>query len=106
MYDDAITMAKGAELMTGTKMSYTVLGSAWPGHFNRPIAEAMYENIKKVGLPQWSEDDQKLAKGLQKELKVPERGLATRLGQLGAPRAAAANNEDSPGAQGPMPTGG
>ena len=31
----------------------------------------MYENIKKVGLPQWSDDDQTLAKGLQKELKVP-----------------------------------
>ena len=31
----------------------------------------MQENIKKVGLPQWSEDDQTLAKALQKELKVP-----------------------------------
>ncbi len=46
MYDDAINMAHGAELMTGTKMSYTVLGSAWPGHFNKPIAETMYQNIK------------------------------------------------------------
>ena len=35
----------------------------------------MYENIKQVGLPQWSEDDQTLAKAVQKELKVPERGL-------------------------------
>ena len=30
----------------------------------------MYENIKKVGLPQWSDDDQALAKALQRELKV------------------------------------
>ena len=28
-----------------------VLGSAWPRHFNKPIAEAMYANIEKVGLP-------------------------------------------------------
>ena len=63
--------------MTDTTFTSRLLGSAWPGHFNRPIAEAMYENIKKVGLPQWSEDDQTLAKALQKELKEPVRGLPT-----------------------------
>jgi len=99
-------MAQAASMMTDTTFTSRLLGSAWPGHFNRPIAEAMYENIKKVGLPQWSEDDQKLAKGLQKELKVPERGLATKVAEMRAARTAAENNEDSPGAQGPVPTGG
>ena len=46
----------------------------------------MYENIKKVGLPQWSDDDQTLAKALQKELKQPVRGLATKI--AGTARAA------------------
>ena len=79
-------MAKAATLMTDTTVTSRLLGSAWPGHFNRPIAEAMYENIKKVGLPQWSEDDQTLAKGLQKELKQPVRGLPTKVGELRPPR--------------------
>ncbi len=48
-----------------------MLGSAWPGHFNKTIAETMYANIEKVGLPQWTEADQTLAKALQHELKVP-----------------------------------
>ena len=74
-------MAKAATLMTDTTVTSRLLGSAWPGHFNRPIAEAMYENIKKVGLPQWSEDDQTLAKALQKELKVPVRGLPAKVGR-------------------------
>ena len=52
-----------------TTFTSRVLGSAWPGHFNKPIAEAMYENIKKVGMPAWSEDDQTLAKALQKEAR-------------------------------------
>ncbi len=56
-----------------------LLGSAWPGHFNKTIAEDMYANIEKVGLPQWSEADQALAKALQKELKVPEVGLPTKI---------------------------
>ena len=57
-------MAKAATLMTDTTYTERLLGSAWPGHFNKPIAETMYANIKKVGLPQWSDDDQALAKGL------------------------------------------
>ena len=38
-------------MMTNTTVTSRVLGSAWPLHFNRPVAEAMYENIKQVGLP-------------------------------------------------------
>jgi aminobenzoyl-glutamate utilization protein B len=94
-------MAQAAALMTDTTYTTRVLGSAWPGHFNVPVAEAMYENIKSVGLPEWSEADQTLAKALQKELKVPENGLATKLRELRRP-----NNEqaDAPGGVGP--TGG
>ena len=41
-------LAQGAALMTNTTVTSRVLGSAWPQHFNRPVAEAMYENIKQV----------------------------------------------------------
>ncbi|MCC9138689.1 amidohydrolase [Pontibacter silvestris] len=93
MYEDAIRIAEGAALMTGTKMSYRILGSAWPRHFNKPIAETMYENIKAVGLPVWSEEDQTLAKAVQEEVsaskagndKKPATGLATKLNPLGTP---------------------
>jgi aminobenzoyl-glutamate utilization protein B len=96
-------MAKGATLMTNTTVSSRLLGSAWPGHFNKPIAEAMYANIQKVGLPQWSPDDQKLAIALQHELKVKEGGLASKVSALRGPRAAAPENEFG---QPPMPLGG
>src|SRR5437016_7181955 len=79
-------MAKAAAMMTDTTVTSRLLGSAWPGYFNVPIAEDMYANIKKVGLPQWSEADQKLAKALQHELKVPEQGLATKIDELKPPR--------------------
>ena len=75
-------MAKGAALMTGTEVTSRVLGSAWPGHFNKTVAETMYENIEKVGLPAWTEADQTLAKAVQRELKVPEVGMATKIGPL------------------------
>jgi aminobenzoyl-glutamate utilization protein B len=79
LWDIGDRMAQGATLMTNTTYTSRVLGSAWPGHFNKPIAEAMDENIKAVGLPTWSDDDQKLAKALQKELKVKEEGLPDKL---------------------------
>ena len=64
-----------------------MLGTAWPQHMNKPIAETMFENIRSVGLPKWSEADQTLAKALQKELRQPEQnGLATRAGERSAGR--------------------
>src|SRR3984957_8123707 len=90
-------MAQAATLMTDTSWSSRVLGTAWPGHFNVPIAQDMYQNITKVGLPQWSEADQTLAKALQHELKQPEKGLAARIAPLrkpGAGTGGAGDDED------------
>jgi len=95
-------MAKAAGLMTDTDYTEQLLGTAWPGYFNKPIAEAMYENIKKVGLPKWSDDDEKLARGMQAELKQPVRGLATKVSELRAPRVAPPSDgtgEEGPGSQ-------
>jgi aminobenzoyl-glutamate utilization protein B len=72
-------MAEGASLMTNTKWTSRVLGSAWPSHMNRTLAETMHANIVAVGLPQWTDADVQLAKATQKELGVPEVGLTTRI---------------------------
>ncbi len=86
LYDIGMKMAEGAALMTDTKFTYEVLGSAWPGHFNQPIAETLYENIKKVGLPAWDENDQLLAKASQIEMEASKiEGLATKLDSIGLP---------------------
>lgn len=86
LFDIGVKIAEGAALMTDTKFSYEILGSAWPGHFNKPIAEAMYQNIKKVGLPTWSAEDQMLAKASQKELQAPKiEGLAMKIDTIGLP---------------------
>jgi aminobenzoyl-glutamate utilization protein B len=82
LWDIGNTMAKAATMMTDTEYTMRVLGSAWPGHMNKTIAETMHANIEKVGLPQWSEADQTLAKAVQREMKVPETGLATKINPL------------------------
>lgn len=87
VYERANQIAEGAAMMTNTKVTRRVLGSAWPRHFNKVIAEQMYYNIREVGLPEWSEADQALAMAVQEEVEAPleEKGLATKLDTIGLP---------------------
>lgn len=90
LFETGVKMAEGAALMTDTKFSYEILGSAWPVHTNRAIAAAAYDNIKKVGLPTWSEEDQLLARASQLELQAPKvEGLAVKLDSMGMPTSTA-----------------
>jgi aminobenzoyl-glutamate utilization protein B len=93
MYDDAILYAKSVAAMTGTTVSHKLLGTAWPGHFNKPIAELVYKNIQTVGLPTWDSADQRLARAVQKMSGAPKKtqrgepidGLAMKLDTLNGP---------------------
>jgi aminobenzoyl-glutamate utilization protein B len=73
-------IAEGAAMMTDTSVSRRIVGAAYPRHFNKPIALAMDENIRAVGLPDWTEDDQEFARALQELMGADEiEGLATEL---------------------------
>ena len=86
MYEAAKKMAQGAAMMADVQIdTIMMVGSGWSAHFSRPVAEAMYQNIQKVGMPAWDEKDQTLAKGLQRELGSPDSGLSNRPGRLGGP---------------------
>ena len=87
MREIADQMARGAALMTNTEMVSRVLGSAWPQHFNRTVADTMHANIKAVGLPAWDDADLTLAKAVQRELGQPQRGLNTEIDPLQGPAA-------------------
>jgi len=61
------------------------VGSAWGRHFSKPVAEASYANIQRVGLPDWSDDDILMANEFQKELGQEVRGLADSIPELRGP---------------------
>ena len=46
--NDANNISKGAALMTDTSVTSRIIGAASPRHYNKVIAEVMYENIKIV----------------------------------------------------------
>ncbi len=83
LFQTGETVARGAAMMAGADLAEVeVVGSAWPGHFNKVIAETMYANIQQVGLPQWSEADQALAKATQSYIGAQPTGLATEVSVL------------------------
>jgi aminobenzoyl-glutamate utilization protein B len=93
MLDEAKLYATSVAQMTGTKMTYRMLGTAWPGHFNKALAEATYKNIKTIGLPVWDSADQQLARAVQKLVNAPKTnqygkpidGLALKLDSIKGP---------------------
>ena len=83
LFDVGKKIAAGAAMMTDTQLdTVMILGSGWSGHFSKPVAEAMHENIKVVGMPKWDDKDQTLAKGIQRELNSPDFGLSEQIGPL------------------------
>ena len=85
LYELGNTMAEAATMMTGATVTRKVVGSAWPPNFSKVVAEAQQKNIERVGMPQWSEADQSLAKALQKEIGQPTDGLKTKVDELKPP---------------------
>lgn len=79
-------IAEGAAMMTDTGVSRRIIGAAYPRHFNKPIAEAMHDNIRAVGMPEWSDDDQLFARAFQAFMEAEEiTGLKTDVEELQPP---------------------
>ena len=74
-YEAGIKISEGAAMMSGTTVSHQILGAAWTGHFNKPLAEAMYANIKKVGMPVWDDKDMEMARAVQALVESPKKDM-------------------------------
>lgn len=85
LHEIGTRIANAAAQMTDTTMTERVLAATWPGHFNKPVAEALYANIQRVGMPSWSEADEALARAAQAELKVKVEGLKKEVAELKPP---------------------
>ena len=82
LFSRARKMAEGACLMTGATHRETVVAACWPNWDNKVLAEVVQANIELVGMPRWSEEDQALARRVQKAAGLPEEGLATEVSPL------------------------
>ena len=86
-YEIGNKIAEAAAMMTDTKVTRKVVGVAAPRHFNKPIAEAVQANIMRVGLPQWTDEEQAFAKAVQRLVDGMDTGLNTKVKEIEVPQA-------------------
>ncbi len=67
--------AKGAALMTQTTYEVRFLTAVHQRHGNKALAELIFENIRAVGKPEYTEEEQAFAKGIQENTGFPVKGL-------------------------------
>ena len=75
LFEQAKKIAAGAAMMSNTTFEVDVLSAVWPLRCNRTLAELIQRQIEVVGMPAWTEDEQKLARELQTNAKVKVEGL-------------------------------
>jgi aminobenzoyl-glutamate utilization protein B len=85
LYDTGNEISEAAAKATGTTVERRVLGYAAPNFGNKPLAEAAYANIKLVGMPKWSADDQAFAKAVQVTNQRKEEPLRDKVADLSTP---------------------
>ncbi|WP_241127891.1 amidohydrolase [Novosphingobium terrae] len=85
LYNTGNEIAEAAAKATGTTVTRQTLGYAAPDFGNKPLAEAAYANIKAVGMPKWSADDQAFTKAVQTINHRKVQPLPDKVGELSTP---------------------
>ncbi len=75
-------IAEGAALMSNCRLEVELLSAVWPLRANQTVAEIIQQNIERVGLPAWSEEEDALARDVQKAAGVEVDGLTRQIRPL------------------------
>ncbi|MGA7992880.1 MAG: amidohydrolase [Thermoanaerobaculia bacterium] len=68
--------AEGAGLATETRAKVTVLASTREPLYNETLSRLIQRHLERVGAPRWDAADEALAKAIQREIGIPEKGLS------------------------------
>jgi aminobenzoyl-glutamate utilization protein B len=85
--------AEGAALATETRSKVTFLASVRDPIANEVLGRVMQKELERVGAPQWDEHDTAFAKALQKEVSVPDAGLAADIVPFGPGHGSTASSD-------------
>jgi aminobenzoyl-glutamate utilization protein B len=85
LFDTGNEISEAAAKATGTTVERRILGYAAPNFGNKPLAEAAWRNIKTVGMPQWSADDQAFARAVQEANQRKVEPLRSTVADLSTP---------------------
>ncbi len=76
-YDRILKIAEGAAMGTATTYKTTLITGVHEYNLNEPLIFAVDKNLKLVGPPEFTEEEQKWAKELQRNTEKKEKGFLT-----------------------------
>src|SRR5262245_13408614 len=86
IFERVVNCAKGAALATGTTLAEVrVIAATHQAHHNQALATLIDENIRLVGMPKWSSEEQEFAVKFQSRLGAGTKGMPTAVGRLSGP---------------------
>jgi aminobenzoyl-glutamate utilization protein B len=88
LFDKVVACAQAAAQASQTKVRYRITASCWNRLPSKSASELLHENMRQIGPPQFSDDDQRLAREIQASLGLPEVGMATTIKELRPPNPA------------------
>jgi aminobenzoyl-glutamate utilization protein B len=85
LFEQGKKVAHGAAAMTNTSVEVDVISAVWPVRANQGLAEVLQRNIDLVGMPEWTEAEQELAREIQRKAEIATGGLKTTARPLKGP---------------------
>jgi len=68
LYERVVNIAKGAELMTETKVEVEFLSGCYNHLHNEIVGEVLYESMRNIGHPKFNKQERKYAEEIQKTI--------------------------------------
>jgi aminobenzoyl-glutamate utilization protein B len=85
--------ADGAGLATETAAKVTILASTREPLYNETLSKLVQKQLERVGAPKWDDADETLAKAIQREVGIPDKGLSRDVLPLAKGRGVSASSD-------------
>ncbi len=85
LLDKVIAVSEAAAKASQTSVRHRITSACWNQLPSKAFAELMYDNMRQIGPPDFTDEAQELAKELQRSLGLPERGMHSEVAALTAP---------------------
>jgi aminobenzoyl-glutamate utilization protein B len=95
VFERAKKVAEGAALMTNTTVEVEVQSAVWPVRGNRTLAELVQKQYEEVGAPDWTSQEDTLARALQEGAGVKVVGLSRDVALMKGPAVQKPSSNDA-----------
>ncbi|MEU6604581.1 amidohydrolase [Streptomyces shenzhenensis] len=85
LLDKVIAVAEAAAKASRTTVRHRITSACWNQLPSKSFAELMYDNMKRIGPPRFTEEAHQLARDLQESLGLPQRGMHAEIAELTPP---------------------